>query len=161
VATRAGIGPGSFYQYFRDRAALIGALLDRQVADDRATLEAFLRMPEVPVEDLPELLVKGVLAVYGTRPRAMANMAVLLRELGRDNDVAALTEDFCAELAARLERAHPRSERAACLDAARTAVYALLGSVRQAGQDTPERLVGDEAFRSRLVALVRAALTLS
>jgi AcrR family transcriptional regulator len=161
VATRAGIGSGSFYQYFRDRAALIGALIDRQVADDRATLEAFLRMPEVRVEDLPGVLVQGVLDVYGTRPKAMANMAVLLRELGRDSDVAALTEGFCAELATRLERAHPRSERAACLDAARTAVYAVLGSVRQAGQDTPERLLGDEAFRTRLVALARAALTLS
>ena len=161
VATRAGVGSGSFYQYFRDRAALIGALIDRQIADDRATLEAFLRMPEVRVEDLPELLVQGVLDVYGTRPKAMANMAVLLRELGRDSDVAGLTEGFCAELATRLERAHPRSERTACLDAARTAVYAVLGSVRQAGQDTPERLVGDEAFRSRLVALARAALTLS
>jgi AcrR family transcriptional regulator len=160
VAARAGVGQGSLYQYFPDRAALIGALIDRQLADDRATLEAFARMPEVAVDELPELLVKGVLDVYGARPKAMANMVVLLRELGRDGDVAALTERFCAALATRLERAHPRSNRASCLDAARTAVYAVLGSVRQAGQETPDRLVGDEAFRNRLVAVARAALTL-
>jgi AcrR family transcriptional regulator len=160
VAARAGVGSGSFYQYFPDRPALIGALIDRQLADDRATLEQFVRMPEVSVDELPELLVNGVLDVYGARPKAMANMVVLLRELGRDSEVAALTEGFCRALATRLERAHPNSERATCLDAARTAVHAVLGSVRQAGQETPDRLVGDEAFRSRLVAVARAALTL-
>jgi AcrR family transcriptional regulator len=158
VAARAGVGSGSFYQYFPDRAALIGALIDRQLTADRAKLESFARTSEDETADLSELLVAGVLDLYGTRPKAMTNMVILLRELGRDHDVARLTEEFCAAVATRLERAHPDGGRTACLDAARTAVHALLGSVRQAAQDTPERLVGDAAFRSRLVAVARAAL---
>jgi AcrR family transcriptional regulator len=158
VATRAGVGSGSFYQYFPDRAALIGALIDRQLTADRAKLESFARTSEDETADLPELLVAGVLDLYGARPKAMANLVILLRELGRDHDVARLTEEFCAAVATRLERAHPDAGRTACLDAARTAVHALLGSVRQAAQDTPERLVGHAAFRSRLVAVARAAL---
>jgi len=161
VAARAGVGSGSLYQYFSDRPALIAALVDRQLASDRVTLGAFLQTSDADVAELPEQLVTGVLRLYGPRPRSMTNMVVLLRELGRDSDVARLTEEFCAAVAARLERAHPRALPEACLDAARTAVHALLGSVRQAAQDTPERLLGDEAFRSRLVAVVRAALTLA
>ncbi|HTU64051.1 MAG TPA: helix-turn-helix domain-containing protein, partial [Polyangiales bacterium] len=38
VATRAGVSSGSLYQYFPDRPALIAALIDRQLANDRETL---------------------------------------------------------------------------------------------------------------------------
>ncbi len=160
VAARAGVGSGSFYQYFPDRPALIGALIDRQLAADRAMLDVLRGTPESEPIDLPELLVTGVLKLYGSRPKSMASMVALLHELGRDGDVAALVEEFCDALAARLAREQPSSDRAACLDAARGAVYALLGIVRQAARDTPERLAGDAAFRVRLVAVARAALTL-
>jgi AcrR family transcriptional regulator len=160
VAARAGVGSGSLYQYFPDRAALIGALIDRQLAADRAKIDSFLHASDAGPASLPELLVAGVLDLYGTRPKAMTNMVVLLRELGRDTDVAALVEELCAAVAKRLERAHPHQSRASCLEAARTAVHALLGSVRQAAHDMPERLSGDAAFRARLVAVARAALTL-
>jgi AcrR family transcriptional regulator len=159
VAARAGVGAGSFYQYFPDRPALIGALIDRQIAADRATLDALRGTPAEP-SDLPELLVTSVLTLYGARPKAMASMVALLHELGRDSDVAALIEECCDAVATWVEREEPRSDRAACLDAARGAVYALLGVVRQTARDTPERLTGDEAFRGRLVAVARAALTL-
>jgi AcrR family transcriptional regulator len=160
VAARAGVGSGSFYQYFPDRSALIGALIDRQIAADRAALDLLRGMHENELTDLPELLVKSVLKLYGARPKSMSGMVALLRELGRDGDVAALIEECCEAVAGWVERGQPGSDRAACLDAARGAVYALLGIVRQAACDTPERLGGDEVFRGRLVAVARAALTL-
>jgi AcrR family transcriptional regulator len=161
VAARAGVGAGSFYQYFPDRAALIGALIDRQLAADRAMLDVLRHAPEPTFQDLPELLVSGVLKLYAQRPKAMASMVTLLHELGRDGDVTALIEELCEVLAAHLGRAYPSSAQATCLDASRSALYALLGVVRQAAQDVPERLSGDVTFRARLLAITRAALTLA
>lgn len=160
VAARAGVAVGSFYQYFPDRAALIGALIDRQLEADRAAIERFKSMPESARAGLPEQLVAGVLELYGARPRSMSSMVALLRELGRDADVAALVDELCRALAARLERDHPQSDAAAREDAASAAIHGLLGIIRRAASDTPERLVGDDAFRERLVRVTRAALAL-
>jgi len=160
VASRAGVGSGSFYQYFPDRAALIGALIDRQLATDRRALEAFRQAPAASLDALPERLVAGVLELYGTRPRSMSSMVALLHELGRQAEVLSLSDEFCEVLAAHLQRARPDAPRTTCQDAARAAVHGLLGIVRQAAQETPLRLGNDPTFRARLLAVARAALTL-
>jgi AcrR family transcriptional regulator len=160
VASRAGVSPGSLYQYFPARASLIGALIDRQIAHDRALLEGLREAEATSPRSLAELLVTGVLTLYGSRPKAMSSMVALLRELGREGDVAILTENFCAALGNRLEALGQHSSPEACLDAARSAVYAVLGVVRQAVNDAPERLIHDAAFRARLIEMARAALTL-
>jgi AcrR family transcriptional regulator len=158
VAERAGVSPGSLYQYFPDRAALIGALVDRQIAHDRTLLATLRESEATEVLSLAELLVSGILTLYGSRPKAMASMVALLRELGREGDVASLTEEFCVALARGLERQNAQRSPAECLDAARSAVYAVLGVVRQAASGAPLRLTNDPAFRARLVEVARAAL---
>jgi AcrR family transcriptional regulator len=160
VATRAGVGSGSFYQYFPDRAALIGALIDRQLAADRAALEAFRQTPDASLATLAARVVSGILELYGARPRSMTSMVALLHELGRQADVLSLSEEFCEVLAAHLQRARPGAAQIVCQDAARTAVHGLLGIVRQAAQEAPQRVGNDPAFRARLLAVARAALTL-
>jgi len=157
VATRAGVSSGSLYQYFPDRPALIAALIDRQLAHDRDTLRQ-LREAEVGKESLPQLLVDGLLGLYGSRPRSMVHMVTLLRELGRDADVQQLTEEFCDSLAQRLHDEQPALSTATCRDAARSAVFALLGVVRQVALDTPARLASDPNLRARLLAIASAAL---
>ncbi|MGC4088122.1 MAG: TetR/AcrR family transcriptional regulator [Polyangiaceae bacterium] len=158
VGARAGVGSGSLYQYFPDRQTLIAALIDRQLSHDRAALEAFRTAPAQPLSALPELLVQGMLALYAERPRAMTHMVALLHELGRHAEVQALSQEFCEALTLRLQAAQPGASPAACRDAAQSAVFALLGVVRQVALDAPERLATDADVRARLCAVARAAL---
>jgi AcrR family transcriptional regulator len=159
VATRAGVAAGSFYQFFPDRRALVGALIDRQIAADRAELEALRAVPDVSPEALPELLVSGVLRLYGARPKAMASMVALLHELDRASDVQALSDEFCAVVSTHLQRHQPARSPADCLAAARAAIHALLGIVRQAVTDDPTKLTSDPTLRRRLQAIAQAALS--
>ena len=159
VAVRAGVSPGTFYQYFPDRHALVAALIDRQIAEDRAQLAAFRALPAAAPEELPDLLVSGVLRLYGARPKSMATMVALLHELGRANDVQALSQEFCAVVSDHLQHHRPSSTPSECLAAARTAVFALLGIVRQAVTENPENLTADPALRERLIVVARAALS--
>ncbi|MEI9948951.1 MAG: TetR/AcrR family transcriptional regulator [Pseudomonadota bacterium] len=158
VAARAGVSPGSLYQYFPDRPALVAALIDRQVALDRQNLEAWtLRTTGCPVSDLPEELVAGVLGLYGARPALLSNLVRLLEETGRSGDVHAIVVQFCATLAERLHQARPEADPSACGDAAEAAVFGVLSIVRQAAQSSPEKL-STAAFRARLLAIARTAL---
>jgi AcrR family transcriptional regulator len=158
VAERAGVSPGSLYQYFPDRPSLIGALVDQKIAEDRAALHAWKAQTTEQV-DLPELLVEGTLQLYGQRPRLMAHMVTLLRELGREEDVKVVVEEFVDELAKGLIVKYPRVAFDACRDAAHAAVFAILGVVRNAAQNDPKKL-SEVDFRERLVAVAQAALSL-
>ncbi len=156
VAERAGVSPGSLYQYFPNRAALIGALIDRQVEQDRALLDRFEATGFVD-GDPAELLVDGVLHLYGQRPALMAHMATLLREVGRQSDVLAIIDEFSTALAAVLDQASEGRTVDACQDAARTAIHAVLGIVRSSAEHEPERL-HDSDMKARLIAVARAAM---
>ena len=160
VAARAGVSPGTFYQYFPDRRALVAALIDRQIAEDRAELAAFRELPVLAPEELPEVLVSGVLRLYGARPRSMASMVALLHELGRAGDVQMLAQELCVVVSDHLQHNRPASDPSECLVAARAAIFALLGIVRQAVAENPANLTADAALRGRLVAVVRAALAI-
>ena len=41
IASRAGISPGSLYQYFPDKASVLAAVVDRYAADVEAELQRF------------------------------------------------------------------------------------------------------------------------
>jgi AcrR family transcriptional regulator len=158
VAARAGVSPGSLYQYFPDRGALIAALIDWQIERDRASLEEWKRgLDGTSGAHLAESLVEGLLRLYGARPALLSHMVRLLEQLGREADVQAVVVDLCAELALQLRVAFPDREGAACREAADAAVHGTLAIVRQVARESPDRL-GDASFRARLLAVARAAL---
>src|SRR3954465_14469357 len=68
VAARAGVSPGSLYQYFPDRAALVAALIDWQVARARAGLEEWKLALRAPETDIATELSHALLRFYGDRP---------------------------------------------------------------------------------------------
>ena len=157
VAARAGVSPGSLYQYFPDRAALVAALIDWQVARDRAGLEEWKRAARVPDTDLAAALADGLLRFYGDRPALLSHMVELLTELGRQGDVRALLVELCADLAIILQSRAPERALAECREASNAAVFGALAIVRQAAQENPQKLAVPE-FCTRLTAIVRAAL---
>ncbi|HEY0463339.1 MAG TPA: TetR/AcrR family transcriptional regulator [Polyangiaceae bacterium] len=157
VAARAGVSPGSLYQYFPDRAALVAALIDWQVDCDRARLEAWKHALRVPDTDIAAELARALIAFYADRPALLSHLVKLLAELGRQGDVQALIVELCADLAQLLRTRAPERALAECREASNAAVFGALSIVRQAAQENPEKL-GEPEFCVRLTAVVRAAL---
>jgi AcrR family transcriptional regulator len=159
VASRAGVSPGSLYQYFPDRAALVAALIDRQVASDREALEQWksARRSAASSPELADALVSGVLGLYGERPALLSHMVQLLERVGRQGDVLALVSELCAELSRELHVAASERSLAECREATDAAVFGILAVVRQAAQNSPETLASP-TFRARLSGMARAAL---
>ena len=157
VAMRAGVSPGSLYQYFPDREALVAALIDWQIERDRAGIAAWTTHASVHDVDLAAALSDGLLALYGERPALMSQMVAVLEQVGRVTDVQAVLGALCAELALLLQRRTPERALAACREASDAAVFGTLAIVRQAAQENPKKL-GELEFRARLIAVARAAL---
>jgi len=157
VATRAGVSPGSLYQYFPDRAALVAALIDWHVARDRAALEEWKRFAREPETDLAEALAQALLRFYGERPVLLMRLVQLLTELGRQSDVHGLVVELSADLATILHERAPGRSGPECREASDAAVFGALAIVRQAAQENPHKLHEPE-FAARVLAVVRAAL---
>lgn len=160
IATRAGVGPGSLYQYFPDRHALVGALIDEQIADDRKSLEMAREMFETSNSDqLPDLIALGIVGLYGKRPRFLTSMVELMREVGRQGDLQEVVSEFSGLVTARLAVLLPERSVEELSQASATAVAAALGGVRQLADTAPEELSKPE-LRSRIAGVIRASLSL-
>jgi len=118
IAERAGVSPGSFYEYFASEEGLVGALLGRATArnfdDFMATVDAEL-LADGPTEGTLERAVRATAAAvslrYLERPnttRAVLRVALrlgLLPMLQDDRDRFALQmADRCAPLVADVPR---------------------------------------------------------
>ncbi len=159
VAERAGVSPGSLYQYFPSREALLGALIDRQVEMDRAALEQWLPMLESATADqLAAALVDGLLGLYGARPRLFAGMLRALEELGRADDVRGLVAELCAKLTDVLGRTFPGSSVAEREKAVQAVVFAGLGIVRETVLQRPEEL-RNESLRKLMLTMTESTLS--
>lgn len=158
VATRAGVSPGSFYQYFPDRLALVGALVDDQIARDREALAGASKTFEAATLcDLPRLLAASTVALYARHPTLLLSMVRLMQEVGRHEDLKGVVEDFSKILGTNLRRCCPERGETDALRVSAWAVAATLGVVRQAAEETPGELLRPE-FRARVETIARVAL---
>lgn len=86
IAERAGISPGSLYQYFPDKAAILAQVLDRYSADLVARMSrAFLRALGAPTGDAVRTLVTTMLDAYEENPGLLR---VLVEQVPRSPDSA-------------------------------------------------------------------------
>jgi len=98
VATRAGCSVGAFYHHFRDKAALVYALLDRLDEEFRATMRDALdpeRWEGAAISEILEAYLQFSLEVGRERPgMRRAQLALALRDAAVRGQAAALKRDL-------------------------------------------------------------------
>ena len=90
IAKRAGVSVGSLYQYFRDKEALVRALVERHIAEQGETLQASLRdLAGLPLEDAVRGVVRRTVEI---RQQDRALVRVLYMQLPQYDDFDLLRE---------------------------------------------------------------------
>lgn len=129
---RAGVGAGSFYEYFTSRdsvvGALIGTLTKRNFEQLLATVDA---APDATLEEKVDIMAGATARAYLARPRVTRAAITGIARLGLHGAIVRERDRFAHELAERVAREVPDREtrevamRAVC-DAAMGVVIAEL-----------------------------------
>lgn len=131
VAKLAGVSPGSMYQYFPSKEALVDAIYEREAARQIEQLTALVA--ELGLDDLPRLIRAFVARLVELHEQDIALHRVLLEELPRVSGVAAMrpvdamaTRTIAALLHAARDRVQPRDLDMAALLLVRTSRYTVI-----------------------------------
>jgi AcrR family transcriptional regulator len=116
VARVAGFSVGSLYQYFRDKQAIVGALIDRELADEATLIGSLLEQADAAT---PRQLSAKVMGEMLARRQARAHLYQTLDghalELGAESILAHLTSAQAPLLSETVQRVCaqrlPRSTR--------------------------------------------------
>ena len=77
IAERAGVSIGSLYQYFPSANAIMAALIEKHVADERAAAEAILTAANDAETDVMRDLIVAFVDAHGDAPRLTARLHAL------------------------------------------------------------------------------------
>lgn len=131
VARLAGVSPGSMYQYFPSKEALVAAIYEREA--DRQQAELVARVAEIGTDDAPALIRALVAATVATLERDRALTRVMFEELPRVAGLRTLAaadklaaQTIRALLAAARDRVRPRDLDVAAMLVVRATRYTVL-----------------------------------
>jgi AcrR family transcriptional regulator len=117
VAEVAGVSPGSLYQYFPHREALVTALIERQADDEAAFLEARLgALSPSSLEEMVEASIGAVLAFRAHDPALFRALLEAIPHVGRYYDLRARGQRAAEKLQAMLALFHRPSPDGPTLD---------------------------------------------
>lgn len=163
IAKVAGVGIGSLYQYFPTRDAVVAALVDARLDEDRvAVAEALAPLVGAPVRDQIRAVVRLLLDRQSDAAPWLSRLIPLLPTLDREADAQRMVRESTA-LVATLLLAHPDALRPELRDPARldVALFAasrgLRGLVNAAAIERPE-LLRDPAFQEAAARMVEVVL---
>ena len=158
VAQRAGVSPGSLYQYFEDKPSLLGGLLEAHLAREADALaRAFGASADLPLDRAVETVVRAYVGVHARDPALSRALLDLVDDVGWsdgveevDRQTARALRDLVASCGTERadEDPHTTGEMAA---------LALRASVRQALAERPETVATD-GFADELVRLLQTYL---
>lgn len=158
VAEVAGVSPGSMYQYFPSKDALVTAIYEREA--ERSHREFLALVAELGTDDLPRLIRAFVASSVDALERDRALNRVLLDELPRVSGARSMrsadevaTRSLRALLEAAREQVHVRDRDAAALLLVRASGYAVLALV-----DNPLEGAARQAYIDELADMIAAYL---
>ncbi|HSQ67524.1 MAG TPA: TetR/AcrR family transcriptional regulator [Polyangiaceae bacterium] len=149
VAKLAGVSPGSMYQYFPSKEALVTAIYEREADRQHAGLLALVA--ELGTDDLPRLIRAFVSSTVETLERNIELHRVLLEELPRVSGVAAMrridalaAKTVATLLASARARVQPRDLEMAALLLVRASRYTTVALLDDAFEGVARRAFIDE-----------------
>jgi AcrR family transcriptional regulator len=99
IAERAGVSPGSLYQYFPHREAIVAALIERQANDETASvMGALMQARPTRAEEALEAGIHAVLAFRARNPALQQALTDSVAWLGRYHDLQARGARVLAQL---------------------------------------------------------------
>jgi AcrR family transcriptional regulator len=163
IARVAGVGIGSLYQYFPTRDAVVAALVDTRLDEDRVAVgEALVPLVGAPAREQIGGMVRLVMERQAEAAPWLARLLPLLPALDREERAQRMVRESTA-LVATLLLAHPDTLRPELRDPARldVALFAtsrgLRGLVNAAAMERPE-LLRDPDFQAAAARMVESAL---
>lgn len=130
LVDRAGVGIGSFYEYFSSKdsalGALVGEVTERNFRELLAVLDAALCDS---LEDTARPLAEAVARTYLGSPRSTRLVVMAIARLGLDAPVVMARDRFAAELAVRLRHFYPDASEADLVETMRIHNDAVMGLV--------------------------------
>ena len=158
IAAKAGVSVGSLYQYFPSKSALLGAVVDRHLAEMAELLVTALEgASELPLEEAVLALVQAAIAAHGRDPslhRALLEESPALLGRGQAREL----EARLVSLVERWLTARPDIRLSAPCLAAFLVVRTVDSAAHGAVLDHPE-LLRDPALASETAALITRYLT--
>ncbi len=163
VAKVAGVSIGSLYQYFPDRDAVVAALIDARLEDDRAAVAALLAgMTGAPPRERLHAVIDAFVDRQATVAPWLAKLLPLLPALEREQRAREMVQGASASVAALLlsdpEVLRPELRDPARLEVALfAATRALRGVLNAAAVERPA-LLRDPDLRAAAARMIEAAL---
>jgi AcrR family transcriptional regulator len=103
IAERAGVSIGSLYQYFSCANAIMAAMLEQHVADERAAAEAILVTANHTKTDLLRELLLAFVSIHGDRPRLTARLHSLAASFDLQDHLAQARDAQAVRIAEALK----------------------------------------------------------
>ena len=161
IASRAGVSIGSLYEYFRDKDAIVRALLERHLDEGEAIFEERAAAvapiaPGMPLEELIRLYVKAVIDFHAKDPglhQALAVEAPLSRAMVRRLDEF---ERRIVDAVDLVLRVHPEAQTRSPRLAAQLCVQIVDGLANRWVVDEAGEPIGAEELTDEVTALLFA-----
>jgi AcrR family transcriptional regulator len=155
IAERAGFSVGTLYQYFKNKDAVIAALMEREMERSRTDLKEVLSASRNnTAEDVVRALIHVLLQRLSGRHRARRALLLMLVRRGDTTRFATLLGEFIEAIFAEL-RWHDDFPQQMTPMRFRVLTRAVLGAVRLNAIENPA-ILADPSFEDELVALVLA-----